>query len=163
MTEISLSEFRFTGWHMWALAIAFFGVIIGVNIWLAVASATSWTGMVVEDSYIAGQQFETQRKAHDAQVKAGWTPDFLYLPGAARLVIVDGGGHPVNLGDVKVLINRPVGGHEDQSLALSRQPDGSYAAPVTLPLGAWDVTITAEKTPLGPFEFVRRFFVGTGK
>jgi nitrogen fixation protein FixH len=163
MTDLPRSEFRFTGWHMWLLAIAFFGVIIAVNVLLAVVSARSWTGTVVNDSYIAGQQFETQRKAHDEQTKAGWTPNFLYLPGAARLVIVDGAGHPVNLGDVKVLINRPVGGHEDQNLTLTLQPDGSYQAPVTLPNGAWDATVTSESTPLGPFELVRRFFVGDGK
>lgn len=163
MTSIPRSDFRFTGWHMWALAIAFFGVIIGVNIWLAVVSATSWTGMVVEDSYIAGQQFETQRKAHDAQAKAGWNPTFLYVPGTARLVVVDGGGHPVSLGDVQVLINRPVGGHDDQTLTLTQKPDGSYEAPLTLPDGAWDATVTAENTPLGPFELLHRFFVETRK
>ena len=163
MTDIPRFDFRFTGWHMWALAIAFFGVIIGVNVWMAVVSARSWTGMVVEDSYIAGQQFETQRKAHDEQAKAGWSPTFLYLPGAAKLVIVDGAGHPVNLGDVKVLINRPVGGHEDQNLTLSRKADGSYEAPLTLPDGAWDATVSAQNTPLGPFQLVRRFFVETGK
>jgi nitrogen fixation protein FixH len=85
------------------------------------------------------------------------------VPGAARLVIVDGGGHPVNLGDVKVLINRPVGGHEDQNLTLKQNPDGTYEAPVTLPNGAWDATVSAPHTPLGPFELVRRFFVGDDK
>jgi len=34
---------------------------------------------------------------------------------------------------------------------------------VTLPDGAWDATVTAGKTPLGPFELVRRFFVEMGK
>ena len=163
MTDLSRSDFRFTGWHMWLLAIAFFGVIIGVNVWLAVVSARSWTGMVVSDPYIAGQEFEGKRKAHEEQAKAGWNPTFLYVPGAARLVIVDGAGHSVDLGDVKVLINRPVGGHEDQNLTLTQKPDGSYEAPVTLPDGAWDATVTADKSPLGPFELVRRFFVEAGK
>jgi len=163
MTDLPRSTSRFTGWHMWAILVAFFGVVIGVNVLLAVVSARSWTGMVVDDPYVAGQMFETQRKAHDDQVKAGWSPDFLYAPGAARLVIVDGGGHPVDLGDVKVLINRPVGGHEDQRLDLVRKPDGSYEAPLTLPDGAWDATVTADKTPLGAFGLVRRFFVENGK
>lgn len=163
MTDLPHPTGRFTGWHMWAILVAFFAVVIGVNVLLAVVSARSWTGMVVEDSYIAGQAFETQRKAHDEQAKAGWSPDFSYAPGAARLVIVDGAGQPVDLGEVKVLINRPVGGHEDQSLQLVRKADGTYEAPVTLPDGAWDATVTADKTPLGPFELVRRFFVENGK
>lgn len=163
MTDLPHSQGRFTGWHMWAILVAFFSVVIGVNVLLAVVSARSWTGMVVEDPYIAGQQFETQRKAHDEQAKAGWSPDFIYAPGAARLVIVDGAGHPVDLGDVKVLINRPVGGHDDRSLQLMRKTDGTYETPLTLPDGAWDATVTADKTPLGPFELVRRFIVGNGK
>ena len=163
MTDLPASNFRFTGWHMWGILIAFFAVVIGVNVLLAVVSARSWTGMVVDDPYVAGQKFETQRKAHEEQVRAGWSPDFLYAPGAARLVIVDGAGHPVDLGDVKVLINRPVGGHDDQSLTLSRKADGTYEAPLVLPDGAWDATVTAAETPLGPFELVRRFFVENGK
>ena len=84
MTDLPASNFRFTGWHMWGILIAFFAIVIGVNVLLAVVSARSWTGMVVDDPYVAGQKFETQRKAHEEQVRAGWSPDFLYAPGAAR-------------------------------------------------------------------------------
>ena len=163
MTDLPRSEFRFTGWHMWMLAVAFFGVIFAVNIGLAVVSASSWTGMVVEDSYIAGQQFETLRKAHEAQAAAGWSSELLYEPGRARLVIVDRARRPVDLGVVTLLINRPVGGHEDQTLTLARQPDGSYLAPLILPNGAWDATVTATDTSLGPYELIRRFSVENGR
>jgi nitrogen fixation protein FixH len=160
MTDVSSrGAFRFTGWHMLALAMAFFGVVISVNILLAVVSARSWTGMVVEDSYVAGQQFETARKAHDAQEMAGWKPTFDYASGTARLTIVDASGQSLDIGDVSVLINRPVGGHEDQVLALTRQSDGTYAAPLALPVGAWDATVSADKTTLGPFRLERRFYV----
>ena len=160
MTDIpSRGEFRFTGWHMWALAAAFFGVIIAVNVLLAVVSARSWTGMVVEDSYVAGQQFETERKAHDAQDAAGWKSTFDYATGGARLRIVDASGKSVDVGDVTVLINRPVGGHEDQSLTLTRRADGSYETSLTLPDGAWDVTVSADNTVLGPFRLERRIYV----
>jgi len=164
MTELSPdNSFRFTGWHMWGLAIAFFGVIIGVNVFLAVASARSWTGMVVEDSYIAGQQFETERKAHEAQVRAGWTPTFEYISGTARLRVVDGAGNGVDIGSVTLLINRPVGGHEDQTLNLARQTDGTYQAAISLPTGAWDATVAADETALGPFRLERRFYVGSDR
>ena len=146
---------RFTGLHAWLLAIAFFGVIIGVNTWMVVVSQTSWTGMVTDDSYLAGQDYETNRKAHEAQVAAGWKPDFEYQDGTARLTIVDANG-PVDIGTVNLLINRPVGGHEDQNLVLPRQADGSYALPVTLATGPWEATVTASTT-LGPFEITERF------
>lgn len=159
MTLQQSDQRHFTGWHMWLVAIAFFGVIIGVNIWLAVVSATSWTGMVVEDSYIAGQQFETNRIAHEAQQAAGWKPTFTYTSGLARLLIVDGAGNPVDLGDVSVQINRPVGGHDDQVLKLEAAPTGGYQASVHLDKGVWEAMVTAASTAKGPFELTTRFRV----
>ena len=64
---------------------------------------------------------------------------------------------------VTVAITRPVGGHEDQSPALIQRADGSYEAPLALPNGAWDATITSESTALGPFELIRRFWVWDAK
>jgi nitrogen fixation protein FixH len=164
MTVQQATSRPFTGWHMWGLAIAFFGVIIGVNIWLAVVSATSWTGMVVTDPYVAGQQFETNRIAHEAQAAAGWVATFIYAPGVARLVIVDGANKPVDLGDVTVQINRPVGGHDDKTVTLEPSLAGGYEAAVELPSGFWEAVVTAPHTPKGPFTLTSRFHAEeTGK
>jgi nitrogen fixation protein FixH len=144
---------------MWGLAIAFFGVIIGVNVWLAVVSAISWTGMVVTDPYVAGQQFETNRIAHEAQQAAGWTPTFTYEAGVARLVIVDGQNRPVELGTVTLLVNRPVGGHDDKKVTLERADNGDYTANVDVPAGYWEALVTAPDTAKGPFTTIARFRV----
>jgi nitrogen fixation protein FixH len=142
----------FTGLHMWLLALAFFGVVIGVNVLMATLAFRSWTGLAVDNSYVASQQFEEKRLAHDAQTAAGWRATLSYLPGAARLVIVDGARQPVELGDVELRLNRPVGGHDDQVLRLERHGDGAYEATVDLPSGLWEATVTAHDTELGPFE-----------
>ena len=42
----------FTGWHMAVITISFFAVIIAVNLTLAVFASTSWTGLVVANSYV---------------------------------------------------------------------------------------------------------------
>jgi nitrogen fixation protein FixH len=152
-------EFVFTGWHMWGLAIAFFGVIISVNVLLAVVSATSWTGMVVPDSYVAGQTYEAERVAHDAQQAAGWRADLTYEAGIARLHIVDGDNHPVDLGSVTLQVNRPVGGHEDQVLQLTQKAVGDYEATFHLAPGLWEAQVTAPETTKGPFTSVTRFVV----
>jgi nitrogen fixation protein FixH len=149
---------EFTGRHMLLLAVAFFGVIIAVNVLMAVVASTSWTGLVVQNSYVASQQFEEKRIAHEAQRAAGWNPSFTYAPGVARLVVTDAFGNPVELGPVSVLINRPVGGHDDQTLTLERASDGSYTAAITLAEGVWDALVTAT-TATGPFELHERFKV----
>ena len=52
---------EFTGRHMLAIMLAFFGVIIAVNLVMATLASKSWTGLVVKNTYVASQQFN--RKA----------------------------------------------------------------------------------------------------
>ncbi len=150
----------FTGRHMLFVMFAFFGTIIAVNITMAVFSATSWTGLVVTNSYVASQEFETRRLAHLEQQAAGWAPSFVVADGVATLTVSDGAGAPVDLGKVTVKFNRPVGGHDDQMLELARGSDGSYAVAVTLVAGVWDAWVEAPETALGPFELHERFKLG---
>lgn len=151
---------RFTGFHMLLVAFGFFGVIIAVNVSMAIVAMTSWTGLVVENSYVASQEFETKRLAHEQQMAAGWEATLTYLPGGvAKLVVVDAAGKPVDLGDVTLQLNRPVGGHDDQLVSLGRLAAGGYAATVKLGAGMWEALVTAANTPLGPFELQSRFKV----
>ena len=150
---------QFTGKHMLALILSFFGVVIGVNVTMAVISSVSWTGLVVDNSYVASQEFEEKRLAHLSQVEAGWLATFTYLPGIARLVIVDGSGNEIDLGDVTLKINRPVGGHDDKVLTLRRDALGGYSADVQLDPGVWQARLTAPETPKGWFEQYERFSV----
>jgi nitrogen fixation protein FixH len=149
-----------TGRHMWMLLGGFFGTVIAMNTLMAVMSSTSWTGLVVENSYVASQEFEGRRLAHEAQQAAGWQATFTYQPGIAKLVVVDGAGKRLDLGPVVLNVNRPVGGHDDQAVSLQRAPDGGYAADLKLGSGLWDVLIEAAQTPKGPFELHERFRVG---
>ena len=158
MSEARANKGEFTGRHMLFLAVGFFGVIISVNVLMAVVSSTSWTGLVVQNSYVASQEFEEKRIAHEKQTAAGWQASFTYAPGIAQLIVRDGAGNPVDLGPVTVLINRPVGGHDDEKLTLNRSADGTYAGAVALAEGVWDVVATAT-TDTGPFELHERFKV----
>ena len=49
--------FVFTGWHMLAIMIMFFGTIITVNLIMAWNASHSWSGLVVQNTYVASQQF----------------------------------------------------------------------------------------------------------
>lgn len=159
MSPSKASKGEFTGRHMWLLVIAFFGTIIGVNITMAVVASTSWTGLVVQNSYVASQEFEDKRLAHLAQLDAGWRSSLSYAAGTAKLSVTDGTEQPVDLGEPVLQINRPVGGHDDQQVALTRQADGSYAGPVTLGPGVWEAIVDVPSTVLGPFEIHERFRV----
>jgi len=144
---------------MWLLVIGFFGVIIAVNVGMAIVASTSWTGLVVTNSYVASQEFEEKRLAHQAQKAAGWQATFTYSPGHAKLIVIDSAGDPIDLGAVTLKVNRPVGGHDDQAVALERALDGGYAAPLHLAAGVWDALVQADETAKGSFELHERFSV----
>jgi nitrogen fixation protein FixH len=151
---------QFTGWHMLAVVFLFFEVIISVNVGMAVVASTSWTGLVVTNSYVASQEFEEKRVAHEAQRDAGWISDLTYAGGIVRLKVGDAAGKAVDLSEVEALLNRPVGGHDDQRVILPQAADGSYEGNVHLEPGIWEATVTASSTALGPFELRKRFRVG---
>ena len=157
MTASSKPRGEFTGRHMLLSICTFFGVVIGVNVTMAVVSSTSWTGLVVQNSYVASQEFDSKRLAHAAQLEAGWVSSLGYAGGNAVLAVKDAAGAPVDLGAPVLQINRPVGGHDDQQVTLVRQPDGTYVGPVTLGPGVWEAIVSVAQTSLGPFEIHERF------
>ncbi len=154
-----MSKFTIKGWHVGVAVTAFFGVIIAVNVGMATLAVRSWTGLVVDNTYVASQEFEEKRIAHEAQQAAGWDARFTYEPGRAELIIIDGAGRPVELGTVTLKVNRPVGGHDDQAVTLEPLGDGRYAAALDLGAGVWDALVQAVETAEGPFELHKRLSV----
>ena len=47
----------FTGWHMLTVMCLFFAVIIAVNVTMAVFAGSSWSGLIVKNTYVASQTF----------------------------------------------------------------------------------------------------------
>ena len=63
MTTDAKKPFTFTGWHMLAIMLAFFGTIITVNFTMAYLATSSWSGLVVKNTYVASQQFNGKTEA----------------------------------------------------------------------------------------------------
>ena len=47
---------KFTGWHMTAILVGFFAIVISVNLFMARAAIGSFGGVVVDNSYVASQR-----------------------------------------------------------------------------------------------------------
>ncbi|UJW85565.1 FixH family protein [Devosia sp. SL43] len=155
MSKASSGEF--TGRHMLLITVAFFGVIVTVNAIMAVSASRTWTGLVVQNSYVASQEFQEKADAISAQHKAGWSFGISYEAGVLVLTS-EGNARSLELADVQAFIHRPVGGHDDATIALSATPRG-YEAPIDLASGAWDVSITTAPTSLGVVEREARISV----
>lgn len=131
----------FTGRHMLFAMLAFFGVIIAVNLTMAAFATKSWTGLVVKNSYVASQAFNRELEQAKLQAARGWTGDISYREGAVVLSLTDKAGQPVVLDTSIVQIGRPAFEQSDHRAVMVHQGNGIYHARETLAPGIWQVSV----------------------
>jgi len=153
---------KFTGRHMLVIMLAFFGVIIAVNVVMATLANTSWTGFVVENSYVASQEFNAKAEQGRAQAALGWKSDLTIAGGEVRYGLTDAAGKAVSLAGVTVQLRRPAYDAEDRSLVLAPSRDGAFATPATLRDGLWIIEIDADALLEKPYREVRRIVIARG-
>lgn len=153
---------QFTGRHMLAIMIAFFGVIIAVNLTMAYFARSSWTGFVVQNSYVASQQFNKRMAETRAQAQLGWTGALTVDRGQPRYRILDRNGNGVTLKTVSLTFMRPVDDREDQTLALNRDGDGSFVSGQVVADGVWIVHVEADAGLQTPYRETLRIRLAGG-
>ncbi|WP_221792005.1 FixH family protein [Aquisediminimonas sediminicola] len=145
MTENSVKR-QFTGWHMTAILVSFFLVVITVNMVMARFAIATFGGTVVDNSYVASQEFNRWLDDAAAQRKAGW----------AATISLDQDRR------VATLLTRPKGPEATLSLTAVATHVLGREAPVTLvlfpvgkdmwrstkplPKGRWEVRVEAVHT-----------------
>jgi nitrogen fixation protein FixH len=130
---------QLTGRHVALIIVAFFGVVIAVNVLMATLAVKTFGGVVVENSYVASQEFNRWLAQARAQEQLGWTID----PGVAP--------------DRRVTVSLSVAGAEVSGVArhpLGRQPEvplrfhaerGQLISDRPLPAGRWAVHLVVRK------------------
>ena len=151
----------FTGRHMLLTMLAFFGVIIAVNFTMAWFARSSWTGFVVENSYVASQQFNAKMAETRAQQALGWTGHFSLADGSVRYGISDAKGAEVALETVTITFRRPVDDREDHTIVLAKDA-GGYAVAHDMADGVWIVEIDADANLPNHYRDTRRIHVFQG-
>ncbi|MGL4490937.1 MAG: FixH family protein [Rhizobiaceae bacterium] len=146
---------EFTGRHMFIIMVLFFGVIIAVNLTMATLASTSWSGLVVKNSYVASQQFNEKVEAARTQRALGWTPVLQFQPDLISFQMQGQSGESIPLEQVKMVLRHPVGEDADRELLLQRQTDGSFGTNEKIPDGVWIVETTA-RTGQHPDHFTTR-------
>lgn len=66
---------QFTGWHMTAIIVGFFAVVIAVNILMATLAVRTFGGTVVDNSYVASQGYNSWLAEAKEQEELGWRAD----------------------------------------------------------------------------------------
>jgi len=159
---------EFTGRHMLIVIVSFFAVVIGVNVTMATLAEKSWTGLVVENTYVASQQFNEEARKGRAQAALGWTGRLTVASGEVRYSLADSKGKPVPLHGVKMLFRHPAYEAADEALTLAAMPGGTpgdvqeFAVRHTPRDGVWIVEIDADAGLTSPFRDVRRVMISNG-
>ena len=162
-----MSDFRpvkgeFTGRHMLLVMVAFFGIVIAVNLVMAALATRSWTGLVVENSYVASQQFNGELAAARRQAELGWQAELSVAADSARAVFATGGTPPAGDLAVTLALSRPTHEAEDRTVPLTATGAGEFQADLDLKPGVWNAELTAVSTGGQSFRQLHRIIIEAG-
>ena len=134
---------RFTGWHMLAILVAFFGTVIAVNFVMAWYATRTFGGTVVDNSYVASQEFNRWLAEARAQEQLGWTKTVAvdeerHVTVAAAVA----DGRPLAGLSATALARHPLGREADVPLRFVPAGEGKLRSVEALPAGRWLVHLT---------------------
>lgn len=128
---------RFTGRHMLAIMLAFFGVVVAVNMLMATLASRTFGGTVVDNSYVASQKFNGWLAEGRAQDRLGWTAR-LSLNGTRRIEVAVREGEATLAGaQLHAVARHPLGRAPDIALDFRPVGQGGYLSRTALPAGRW--------------------------
>lgn len=127
----------FTGRHMALIMVGFFAVVIGVNVLMARLATSSFTGIVVENSYVASQHFNRWLDEARAEERLGWHARASRAADGHVVIALDGA--PAGA-VVSAVAWHPLGRERDRALRFAAR-DGRYRSAEVLPAGRWRIRI----------------------
>jgi nitrogen fixation protein FixH len=136
------------GWHVLIMFLVFFGVMLGVNVYMVVQAVRTFPGEVNSRPYEAGLAYNRTLKAMATERALGWRARVDAIetgPSGTRIVVrwSDAADQPLAGAVVKGKIVRPATEAQNHDLAFTQTDPGVYAAVVKAAPGAWDLSVTA--------------------
>jgi nitrogen fixation protein FixH len=144
MTAQSSSQ-GFTGRHMLLVICTFFGVVISVNVTMAWLASSSWSGLVVQNTYVASQEFNQRAEAMKAMTASGISGVLSINGGMVHYDLRNRDGSPTAIDDVVLNFKRPVGDHEDFSITLRKTAEGRFEGEHGVATGDWIVEAISKR------------------
>ncbi len=128
-----------TGRHVLGITVGAFGIIITVNMVMAVQAVRTFPGLEVANGYIASQTFDAERKA---QLALGWTAVPDYRDGKLTLALMDAEGLPAAVKSIDLLVGRTTASNDDVRPVLTRV-SGIWETQLALARGKWMLKVEA--------------------
>ena len=148
-----------TGRHVLAMIVAFFLVIFAVNGVFVYVSLNSHPGVISEDAYRKGLDYNRTLERADRQNARGWRTTVRLDGGFVIATLTDRNGAPLTGLAVRVEAHRPVHDRSDTSLVLRETAPGSYRALTALASGRWELRLTAAAQDLPDYLVERSVMV----
>lgn len=150
---------RFTGTHMLLCIFGFFGVIIAVNITLAVFATSTWTGLVAKNGYVTSQAYNGVLEGARKQAALGWSSQLDLKDGRLDFSLSDRNGNALTGFEVDAKISRPIHELDDLAVKFVADADGQYSATAELKAGQWDVDLVASNSKGETYRRIFRLWV----
>jgi nitrogen fixation protein FixH len=132
---------RFTGRHMAAILVGFFGTVIAVNFTMASYASSTFGGIVVENSYVASQEFNGWLDRAALADELGWQAQASRLPDGRIEIRLTGAPDGTV---VSAEAWHPLGRLADQRLSFTADGAGRFVSAEPLPAGRWTLRIEAK-------------------
>lgn len=128
---------KFTGWHMTAILVAFFAVVMTVNFTMARFAMSTFGGKVVDNSYVASQHYNEWLKRADAQDRLGWNESITLDAERHVLLTIRKDGALLDGVQAAATINHPLGRTAPAALRFEPAAGGVLRSVEPLVLGRW--------------------------
>lgn len=136
----------FTGRHMWFVMIAFFGTILTVNLIMARFAISTFGGTVVDNSYVASQNYNGWLQQARVQEQLGWRVEAIRGgDDHVGVAVKDAEGTPLTNAKVSAVARHPLGRSDPVDLAFVQDAGGGYRSLAALPTGRWTLHLTIER------------------
>ncbi len=129
---------RFTGWHMTAILVAFFGTVAAVNFTMARYASSTFGGIVVENSYVASQEFNGWLEEARESEGLGWAVVTTWRPDGRLVMSVHDAPDYLT---AQATARHPLGRKPDRALTFTRIGQDTYLSDESLPAGRWTLRL----------------------
>lgn len=146
-----------TGRMVLFMLLAFFGVVIAVNLVMFRLASATFSGLGDKNAYIAGINYNKAIDAARQQDRRGWKVDAhveRIAPGRSLINVARADGGAFSNVDVTIRFEHPATEALDRVVALAPAGSNAWRGALDLPAGVWDMVI--EMRSAGSVVFLSR-------
>jgi nitrogen fixation protein FixH len=137
MNAPSTTTAPLTGRHVAMMFVGFFGIVVAVNFTMAFLARKSWTGLIVQNSYVASQHFNAETQKREAMRALRYRLVVAQRGKSILLSLNDAKGFPLQITSGKLALGRGSTVQHDVTLDVSCQSN-ECSVPADLASGRWE-------------------------